>query len=92
MERVLRQWRRWSDCRHLVLATGKLGLRGIDDVRDGSLVGVKMHLRPSLEVRRAIEGRVELFFLNSGYVGLEMVEDGVANLCLVLPGDTIRRA
>jgi menaquinone-9 beta-reductase len=24
-------------CRHLVLATGKLGLRGVDDARDGSL-------------------------------------------------------
>lgn len=78
-------------CRHLVLATGKLGLRGIDDVRDGSLVGVKMHLRPSPQLRRALEGRVELFFQDSGYVGLEMVEDGIANLCLVLPGDTIRR-
>ena len=28
-------------CRHLVLATGKVGLRGIDDARDGSLVGLK---------------------------------------------------
>ena len=78
-------------CGNLVLATGKLGLRGIDDVRDGSLVGVKMHLRPSPDVRRALGGRIELFFLNSSYVGLEMIEDGVANLCLVLPGDTIRR-
>ena len=34
-------------CRHLVLATGKLGLRGVDDARDGSLVGLKMHLRLS---------------------------------------------
>jgi len=25
--------------RHFVLATGKLGLRGVDDARDGSLVG-----------------------------------------------------
>ena len=29
----------------LVLATGKLGLRGVDDARDRSLVGLKMHLR-----------------------------------------------
>jgi flavin-dependent dehydrogenase len=79
-------------CRNLVLATGKLGLRGVDDLRDGSLVGLKMHLRPSPEVRRALEGRVELFFLDSSYVGLELIEDGIANLCLVLPRATMSRA
>jgi flavin-dependent dehydrogenase len=78
-------------CRHLVLATGKLGLRGVDDARDGSLVGLKMHLRPSLETRRALEGRVELFFLDNSYIGLELIEDGIANLCLVLPRATVAR-
>ena len=42
-------------CRHLVLATGKLGLRGIGDARDNSLVGLKMHLRPTAEIRRALD-------------------------------------
>ena len=79
------------DCRHLVLATGKLGLRGVDDPRDGSLVGLKMHLRPSPEVRRALEGRVELFFLDGSYIGLELIEDGIANLCFVLPRATVIR-
>jgi menaquinone-9 beta-reductase len=78
-------------CRHLVLATGKLGLRGVDDARDGSLVGLKMHLRLSPEARRALEGRVELFFLDHSYIGLELIEDGIANLCLVLPGATVAR-
>ncbi len=78
-------------CKHLVLATGKLGLRGIDDVRDGSLVGLKMHLRPSPEIRRGLEGRIELFFLDEGYIGLELIEDGIANLCLVLPHATVGR-
>ena len=78
-------------CRHLVLATGKLGLRGINDVRDGSLVGLKMHLRPSPEIRRALEGRIELFFHDDGYIGLELIEDGIANLCLVLPHATAGR-
>ncbi|UFS76286.1 FAD-dependent oxidoreductase [Tardiphaga sp. 37S4] len=73
-------------CRNLVLATGKLGLRGIDDTRDGSQVGLKMHLRPAPDVRRALEGRVELYFLEASYIGLELVEDGIANLCMVLPG------
>jgi menaquinone-9 beta-reductase len=78
-------------CRHLVLATGKLGLRGIADGRDNSLVGLKMHLRPSAEVRRALTGGVELFLLNRGYVGLELVEHGIANLCCVLPRATVAR-
>jgi flavin-dependent dehydrogenase len=78
-------------CRHFVLATGKLGLRGVDDARDGSLVGLKMHLQLSAEARRALEGRVELFFLDGGYVGLELIEDGIANLCFVLPRATVAR-
>ncbi|MDH6234807.1 flavin-dependent dehydrogenase [Mesorhizobium soli] len=78
-------------CRHLVVATGKLGLRGIDDTRDGSMVGLKMHLRPSLEVHRALAGRVELFFLDGCYIGLELIEDGIANLCLVVPRATMAR-
>jgi flavin-dependent dehydrogenase len=78
-------------CRNLVLATGKLGLRGIEDVRDHSRVGLKIHLRPVQDVRRALERRVELYFLDAGYVGLELVEDGIANLCMVLPSETIGR-
>ncbi|MCA6111606.1 NAD(P)/FAD-dependent oxidoreductase [Bradyrhizobium cenepequi] len=75
--------------RHIVLATGKLGLRGVDDSRDGSLVGLKMHLRLSPVARRVIEGQVELFFLDDSYIGLELIEDGIANLCLVLPCATV---
>jgi flavin-dependent dehydrogenase len=78
-------------CRHFVLATGKLGLRGVDDARDGSLVGLKMHLRLAPETRRALEGRVELFFLDGSYVGLELIETGIANLCFVLPRVTVAR-
>jgi flavin-dependent dehydrogenase len=78
-------------CRHVVLATGKLGLRGVDDARDGSLVGLKMHLRLSPEAHRALEGQVELFFIDDSYIGLELIEDGIANLCFVLPRATVAR-
>jgi flavin-dependent dehydrogenase len=71
-------------CRNLVAATGKRTLRGIRDERDGSMVGFKMHLEPSAETARALAGRVELFLVDGGYAGLELVEDGVANFCLVL--------
>ena len=78
-------------CRNLVLATGKLGVRGIDDTRDGSRVGFKMHLRMPNEARRALAGRVELYFLDRSYAGLELIEDGIANLCLLMPRDLVAR-
>lgn len=78
-------------CRHLVLATGKWGLRGIEDVRDNSLVGLKMHLRPSPAVGRALAGRVELSLFDRSYVGLELVEGGLANLCFLLPKGVVAR-
>ena len=78
-------------CRHLVVATGKLGLPGVGDARDNSLVGLKMHLRPTAEIHHALTGRIELFLLNRSYVGLELVEDGIANLCCVLRRATVAR-
>jgi hypothetical protein len=50
-----------------------------------------MHLRLAPETRRALEGRVELFFLDGSYVGLELIENGIANLCFVLPRVTVAR-
>lgn len=78
-------------CRNLVLATGKLGLRGIEDDRDGSRVGLKMHLRLPDDARRSLAGRVELYFLDRAYAGLELIEDGIANLCLLMPRDLVAR-
>jgi flavin-dependent dehydrogenase len=73
--------------RHLIVATGKQGLRGISDSRDGSLVGLKMHLRLPVSVCRNLERRVALFMLDRCYVGLEAIEDGKTNLCLVMRRD-----
>jgi flavin-dependent dehydrogenase len=70
--------------RHLIVATGKHGLRGVADSRDGSLVGLKMHLRLRSNHEAALTRQVELFMLERAYVGLELVEDGLANLCLVM--------
>ena len=70
--------------RHLIVATGKYGLRGVSDSRDGSLVGLKMHLRLAGGGNSNLARRVELFMLDRAYVGLELVEHGVANLCLVM--------
>jgi flavin-dependent dehydrogenase len=78
-------------CRNLVLATGKWPLRGVSDERDASLVGLKMHLRLAPAQSLALAGGVELALLAPGYAGLELVENGIANLCLVLPRATVAR-
>ncbi len=78
-------------CCRLVLATGKVGLRGVDDMRESSRVGLKMHLRLTEAARRALDGRVELFFFDRSYAGLEQIEDGIANLCLLIPRDGVAR-
>ena len=93
VQAVTRQTDGWSvrcddganlQARHLVVATGKYGLRGVSDSRDGSLVGLKMHLRLAGGGNSKLARRVELFMLDRAYVGLELVEHGVANLCLVM--------
>jgi len=79
------------ECRNFVLATGKMGLRGIDDERDNSLVGLKMHFKPAARVHQALKRQVELTLLDGSYVGLELIEEGIANLCLLLPKGTVSR-
>lgn len=76
-------------CRILVLATGKQAPRGMTDGRDGSMVGLKMHLKLPAEVTRTLLGQVELFLFQRGYAGLAVVEGGIANLCLLLPGSVV---
>lgn len=96
---VARDDRGWSvrcddevvSCRHLVLATGKWGLRGIEDARDASLVGMKMHLRLAPAAGRALAGRVELALFDRSYAGLELIEAGIANLCFLLPRALVTR-
>jgi flavin-dependent dehydrogenase len=93
VRRVVHEADHWQiDCdngpllrsRNLVLATGKQGLRGFNDSRDTSLVGLKMHLRLPSSRNVMLARRVDLFMLDRSYVGLELVENGAANLCLVM--------
>ena len=69
----------------VLLATGKHDLR--EARRQGQpeqLVGLKMYYRLSPEQAGQLEGHVEVVLFPGGYAGLQPVEDGRANLCLLI--------
>jgi flavin-dependent dehydrogenase len=70
----------------LFLATGKHELRGLRRAHAATpdLVGFKLHLRLSPAQRDALAGHVEIVMLERGYAGLQLVENGMANLCLLV--------
>lgn len=69
----------------ILLATGKHDVRGLRrDTRPESLVGLKMYYRLAPEQQTALAGHVEVVLFPGGYAGLQMVEDGRANLCLLI--------
>lgn len=79
----------------IVLATGKLPVRedvnaAAYRVRDG-YVGFKMHYRLAPAGSRRLRGTILLALLDGGYAGLQMVEDGRANLCLVIRRSRLSR-
>jgi len=72
--------------RALFLATGKHDLRGLPRGRgvQNGLIGLKMHLDPGPALRRSLAGVSELRLFPGGYAGLQSVEGGRANLCLLV--------
>lgn len=74
----------------VIAATGKHDLpgRARPAGRQPGLIGFKMHLRTS----RALDARVDLIGLPGGYAGLQPVEDGIANLCLLVGGRELAAA
>ncbi|HTI67965.1 MAG TPA: FAD-dependent monooxygenase [Caulobacteraceae bacterium] len=68
------------------LATGKHDLRGWKRPpgRQSDLIGFKTHLRLAPAMAAALDRAVELHLFPGGYAGLELVEGGRANLCLVV--------
>jgi flavin-dependent dehydrogenase len=75
--------------RHAFLATGKHDLRGWKrpEGAQGDLIGFKMHWRGG----EAIDGRVEILLFDGGYAGLEPVEGGRLNLCLLVRKSCLAR-
>lgn len=76
----------------VVLATGKHDLRGLPRPAgvQSRLLGLKMYLRLKPAQVAALEGAIEVVLLQSGYGGLSLVEDGVANLCFVVDRAAVR--
>ena len=71
----------------IFLATGKHDLRGVRRIlarTPEDLVGLKMYFRLRADQAADLAGQVELLLLRGGYAGLQLVEGGVANLCLLL--------
>jgi flavin-dependent dehydrogenase len=69
------------------LASGKHDVRGMKRASTGTmddLIGFKLHYRLAMRQQQALEGHVEVILFSGGYAGLQMVEQGIANLCLVV--------
>lgn len=78
----------------LFLATGKHELRGAhrDAGPSEDLVGFKMYFHLTEGAAAALGGRIELILFQGGYAGLQMVENGQANLCLLADRARLRAA
>jgi flavin-dependent dehydrogenase len=68
------------------LANGKHDLRGWPRPAglQPDLIGFKMHMRLPPAQGAELAGHVELTLFRGGYAGLELVEGGAANLCLLV--------
>ncbi len=70
----------------VLLATGKHELRGFPRptrTAPDALIGFKLHLRLRPAQQALLAGHVEVVLFAGGYAGLQLVEDGVANICLL---------
>jgi flavin-dependent dehydrogenase len=75
------------------LATGKHDVNGYRRPAgtQSDLVGFKMYFRLAEVQIKALNGWVELFLFPGGYAGLQMVEGGRANLCLLVKRERLAR-
>jgi flavin-dependent dehydrogenase len=78
-------------CRNLVIATGKIPLRGFVDDRDRSSVGLKIHLRPEKTILHSIGRKTLLLFFEHGYAGIQPVDGNTVNLCWLASLDLVKR-
>lgn len=69
----------------LLLASGKHDVRGLPRPDGPDEIGFKMYFRDAALSRR-LAGTVAVTFFHGGYAGLQPVEDGRLNLCLLVNG------
>ena len=74
------------------LATGKHDLHGTSARagKQNDLVAFKMYFRLAPEQQAALSGTVELILFAGGYGGLQLVEGGEANLCVLVQRQVLR--
>lgn len=78
--------------RHLMLATGKHDARGMTRAgRSSGLIGFKTYLTLAPAAQAAVARHIELFLFPGGYGGLQLVEGGAANLCVLVTAATFAR-
>lgn len=78
------------DAPTLLLASGKHDIRGARRDVAGAItgmIGFKSYFRLSPAQHAALTGYVEVVLFDGGYAGLQLVEDGSANLCLLVRKD-----
>ena len=81
--------------RHQILASGKHDVRGTKRVSRGTvadLIGFKNYFRLAPSQQAALAGYVEVMLFPGGYAGLQLVENQVANLCLLVTRATFADA
>lgn len=86
--------RRTVQVKSVFLANGKHDLRGWPRPvgSQNGMIGFKMHWRLSPDQTQSLRNWMDLFLFRGGYGGLAMVENDIANLCLVVKGSELRRA
>jgi menaquinone-9 beta-reductase len=75
---------------NVFLATGKHDLRGFtrSPARQSDLVGFKLHWQLAPAQLHSMLDCMDLYLFSGGYGGLSLIEDGIANLCLVVRRST----
>jgi flavin-dependent dehydrogenase len=76
------------------LAAGKHSLRGFPrtPAKQSNLVGFKMYWRLTPAQTAALRDCMDLYLFPGGYGGLSLIENDIANLCLVVRSSTLREA
>jgi len=75
------------------LATGKHDVRGLPrcPCRQSDLIGFKLHWQLDTAAICSLDGFMDLFLFPGGYGGLSLIENGAANLCLVVRRSVLRK-